>query len=424
MAEAFFGLFGPSASRSQIRRVVAVFSLILAVCTPVAPAAAALLLSDNFDSATPGGSYDSNIMGSAFSVFAGNVDVIGQITNGAANGYFSCPAGGPVENNCLDLNGTLPGAVKSTARFNLIAGRSYMLNFSAAGSMVDTARDPYRFTVALGNSGATGYTVAAGSSFAAQRFTYTPTINEDDAALVLASTTDIAGARQYGALIDNLRLTDNAPVFGQSRAPGGGTVESFNSAQPGSNISSLIAGTGFAVVAGNVDVMGTIVNGAAAGFFTCPVGLPTENNCIDLNGNQPGAIATAAPMLLLAGTTYEVSFALAGNIDDGTHAAYAMHAQLGNSGAISFSTLPGSSFTTETFTYTPITDEVAAFLQFTSDSTAGNPIFGAFIDNISVVALSNGAAVAVPEPGSMMMVLIGLSGLGGIRHGATRRRQS
>lgn len=405
MLTAYFNLTALGVSHWRPRILLVACSLMIAAGGPVE---AAQLLVDNFDSATPSGGYTASIAGSGFSAFTGNVDVIGPITNGAASGFYTCPAGSAANNNCLDLNGTMPGAVRSNARFDLIAGRTYTLSFSAAGSVVDRAADPYSFTVALGNSAVTGYTVAAGSSFAAERFTYTPTVNETDAALVLASTTDITGARQYGALIDNLRLTDNAPVFYQAASASGAFVEGFNSAQPGSNISTLIAGTGFSVISGNIDVTGNLPNGANGGFFTCPVGLPSENNCIDLNGNQPGAIATTDPMLLLAGVTYEVNFALAGNVADGTHATYDLHARLGNSRAFSFSAAPGSGFTTEAFTYTPISDEAAASLQFISDSTTGDPQFGAFIDTISVVALSNADPSAVPEPGSTALLLIGL----------------
>ena len=361
------------------------------------PATARVLFSESFEGATPGGSYTGAIPGSLFGVASGTVDIIGTV---GPSEYSVCP--GATGNNCLDLNGTGPGSVISTQHFSLVAGRTYTLQFSASGSVADAASDPYAFTVSLGASGVSRYVVAAGSGFGARRFTYTPTSNEPDAALMLASATALPGAMQYGALIDNLVLSDDAQPGLQTAFTAVSFAETFDGATPGSNVTQDIPNTAFRVVSGNVDVFGNIANGGST-FYSCPSGRLLSNNCIDLNGTEPGAIATTLGGTLQAGTTYRVAFAMAENEADGTHTSYAFHVQLGNAAPVGFSVDAGSSFDTGSFLYTPTVDEVGPDLTFTSDSVTGDLRYGAFIDTVSV-------GVFVPEP-SVTALFVGAIGL-------------
>jgi hypothetical protein len=224
--------------------------------------------------------------------------------------------------------------------------------------------------------------------------------------LTLASTTNLPGAAQYGPLIDNLNLAA-LPPSGSTFFP---FIETFAGTQPGSNDSSVLAGSQFAVLAGNVDVFGNLLNGAPSAFFSCPSGVEEPANCIDLNGDTPGAIQSTTLFDLIAGTTYQVSFLLAGNVADGTHASYPLSVSLGDSGAIGFSAQPGAGFGLETFDYTPTQNEPQAELRFVSGATTGNPLYGPFVDDIEIDA--------IPEPASAAIFLTALAAL----RAARRRR--
>ncbi len=365
---------------------------------------AASLLMENFDNAPPGGAYVAGLTGTAFSTVVGNTDVIGTLLNGASAGYKTCPASGTGINNCLDLNGLIPGAVRSNQSFSLTAGTTYTLAFSAAGSIPAVVGIPYAFTVSLGASGPTLFTVPDGGSFAAGRFIYTPAINETAAALVLASATDLGGSlREYGPLIDNLVLSDNTappPAFVPLR-------ETFDATPPGSNFSTSLGGSRFTVRSGNVDVLGHLLNGADTGFFTCPDALTDAGNCVDLNGDQPGALESTTPFRLTSGTTYKVSFQLAGGEGSGTDCSHPLAVSLGASGAIGFCAPTGGGFMPESFFYTPAAHENEASLRFVSQATTGNPLYGPYIDDISVTE--------VPTPGAALWFLTALAALGGIR---------
>ena len=156
-------------------------------------------------------------------------------------------------------------------------------------------------------------------------------------------------------------------------------------AQPGANYTGALSNTGFTVTSGNVDLFGNGSGSGTAGFYSCPAPLPTSSVCIDLNGNQPGTIRTDQSFNLTAGSTYTVSFQLAGNIPNGDLSAYPLRASFGNSGAYSFSAAPGSPFQTETFSYTPTEDESAAQLIFASEQDSDSLLYGPIISDISIV---------------------------------------
>ena len=350
------------------------------------------LYSENFDSLPPGGGLTGLIPGSGLTVTSGDADIIGNILNGAASAYSVCPAGPSAANNCLDLNGNGPGSVSTPAMFNLTAGTTYVLNFSAAGSVANVGGAPYTFTVTLGNSAPETFSLPANSGLVGEQFIYTPEVNQPNAALALASTTSLPGNARYGPVIDNLNLSA-LPPSGTTFYP---FMQSFNKVQPGSNFSSILAGTRFAVVAGNVDVLGNLLNGAASGFYTCPPGMLEPGNCIDLNGDQPGEIESRNRFYLSAGTTYAVTFELAGNVVDGINSSYPLTVSLGGSGPVGFSAAPGSPFTEETLYYTPIVTQPQAPLIFAAGPDGGNPLYGPIISEVSVSA--------VPEPREVFML--------------------
>ena len=381
-------------------RPLAGWSGLAILLSGLGPLSAQTLVSENFDAAAPGGALTNRLPGTGLRVTSGNVDVIGTILNGAWAAYSVCPAGPVPANNCLDLNGLNPGAVSTGPTLVLTAGTHYVLNFSAAGSIVGPPAPPYTFTVSLGASGPTSYSVPANGSFMGERFSYTPVTDQPNAALTLISTTNLPGNAQYGPLIDNLTL-----AAGPAIPPP--LTENFNLVRPGSNQSGVLAGSRFAVIAGNIDVLGSSLNGAAAGFFSCPPGGIDAGNCIDLNGDQPATIEATSLFHLIAGTQYAISFELAGNVVDGTHTSYDLTVSLGGSGAIGFSAAPGAGFVAESFFYTPAVDEPEARLLFAATPGGGDRLYGPILDHIQVTG--------VPEPAGLWMLLPLLGILGGVR---------
>ena len=176
--------------------------------------------------------------------------------------------------------------------------------------------------------------------------------------------------------------------------------ETFDAAPPGSSYTGAIPGSVFHVSSGDVDIIGTLPNGAAGGFFTCPNAPGAANNCLDLNGNQPGAVTTGAGFDLRAGTTYKLSFDLAGSVP--VAPAYRMQATIGNNPPVVFSIPAGNMFGTESLLYTPLTDEAGAHVSFQSvTNIPGAPHYGPLIDNVSLATVTT--PPAVPGVGSSLI---------------------
>jgi hypothetical protein len=385
-------------------------------------AQAAVLLSDNFDSAQPGAAYVGAVSGSGFGVTSGNIDVIGSIQNDAGAGYFTCPGGGPNVNNCLDLNGDVPGTIQSNSQLSLKAGITYRLAFDVAGSSSNSGNTPYSLSVRLGDSAASLYSVAPNTSFTRQFFSFTPTVDENAARLVFTSTSTQTPSF-YGPLLDNISLTDNISVLRDATQPEQhvGDIllqENFDAARPSGNYNRAIASTVFDATSGNVDILGDITNGGPSGFYSCPVPSTIKNNCLDLNGDQPGAVTSADPLNLLAGTSYTFSFDIAGNVADGSPAPYQALVTLGTSFTYTFNAPVGSPFQHVSFVYQPIVDEPAAALVISSGGDRGAGILGPMIDNIEVVVggrdlglgpqyNSLDIGVDVPEPSSLGLLAVG-----------------
>lgn len=178
-------------------------------------------------------------------------------------------------------------------------------------------------------------------------------------------------------------------------------TEAFDSAQPGSAYTGIIPGTGFRATSGNVDVIGSLLNGTATAFFTCPTVSGGANNCLDLNGNFPGTVTTTSSFNLSAGTSYTLSFDLGGSVVPASD--YAMHATIGDSAPFTFSRPAGGVFGTETVNYTPATNQPNARLSFASDtSLPGDAQFGPVIDNVTL-GLAGSVAPATASDGSSML---------------------
>ena len=351
----------------------------------------------------PASAYTGAIPDSGFTVSQGDADIIGTITNGAPSGFFTCPASGSAANNCLDLNGNQPGAVTTASGFNLIAGTTYALSFSLAGSIPLGA--PYTMQATIGDSAPFTFSVPAGNAFGTEVVDYTPTTTQANAHVSFASTTNIPGNSEYGPLIDNVSLA-TAPTV--QVAAGTTLLYSQNLAQvtPGLNQTGAIAGTGLTVTQGDIDVFGAPPG--KAGVYSCPPPLTSSQTCIDLNGDQPGQLTTDETFDLTAGNTYTVQFDLAGNIPTDGLSQYTIDASFGNSGLYAFSVTPDESFQTESFSYSPTTDEPGAQLVLTSAQTTADPHYGPIITNI---VITDPPASDVPEPNAVLPLMTGLTAL-------------
>ncbi len=384
-------------------------------------ARAATLFSETFDASQPGSAYTSTIPGAAFQVTSGNVDIIGNLTNGAGSGFFTCPGPNNGANNCLDLNGNNPGAITTTTGFNLTAGTTYTLSFNLAGSVVPNVN--YVMQATIGGSTPFTFSVPGGNDFGTETVSFTPTANEANAHLSFASLTDLPGNSEYGPLIDNVVLT-SAPA---GPNPGGTLLfqQDLTTAAPGPNYRGPLSNSGLTVTAGDVDIFGNGTGSGTAGFYTCPAPLTANQTCIDLNGDQPGTIQTDQVFNLIAGTTYTVSFELAGNIPNGNLSEYTLGASFGNSGIYTFSAPPGAPFQTESFSYTPTTDESQARLVLSSQQYADLLNYGPIITDLSISdPPGSGDTVSASEPGVLSVILTSILSLAWLRRRQTPDRHA
>lgn len=152
--------------------------------------------------------------------------------------------------------------------------------------------------------------------------------------------------------------------------------------------------TGWAVTAGTVDVIGQ------PGYYDMLLG---NGRYIDLDGSTGAAGVLSKTLNLVAGVEYTATFQLAGNQRNaGPDVVDVIFG--GVSG--SYSLAPTSGFTSYSLVFTPSTSQ-AYVLSF---DDLGGDNQGALLDNVNVTA--------VPEPGSLALVLAGL----GVVGFAARRR--
>lgn len=154
--------------------------------------------------------------------------------------------------------------------------------------------------------------------------------------------------------------------------------------------------SGWTVTDGTVDLIGGIP--PAFDF------LPGNGNYIDLDGSTGNSGVFANSVNLTGGTTYTLSFDLAGSHRTSTEF---VSVNFGTS-STSFSPLSGDPFSIRTLNFTPGSTGLYTF----SFENRGGDNVGALLDNVSVTA--------VPEPESYAMIMAGLGLMGFI----VRRRKN
>jgi hypothetical protein len=158
----------------------------------------------------------------------------------------------------------------------------------------------------------------------------------------------------------------------------------------------ILAGTQFSLTSGTVDL-----NGAA--WYSVLCHSPASGTCVDTTGGggHPGVITTTSAIALSAGT-YVLSFDLAG-WDDGTY-------QENTSVQVTLGSLLSQTFyrdgasnpysTVEIGFTVPV--DTTAYLSF-ADLGGSAGYAGAVLDNISIAES--------PEPGTLMLLAVGIAGL-------------
>jgi hypothetical protein len=91
---------------------------------PVSVWANTSILNENFDELPVAGNTTS---AGAFSAISGNVDVVGP-------GFFANLCAAPESDVCIDLDGSVQGAIQTNASFTLNPGTNYYLSFDLIGS--------------------------------------------------------------------------------------------------------------------------------------------------------------------------------------------------------------------------------------------------------------------------------------------------
>ncbi|HTS22703.1 MAG TPA: choice-of-anchor C family protein [Casimicrobiaceae bacterium] len=178
------------------------------------------------------------------------------------------------------------------------------------------------------------------------------------------------------------------------------------SVDPGSNFITLPAGdtsiASWVVVTGNIDFIGTYWQAADG------------NNSVDLVGNQNvGAIAQTFDTI--PGSTYRVSFALAGNPEGPPTIKPLTVTVAGVTQNYSFDITghsdPSMGYVTQSFDF--VATGTSSTLQFTSD-TGTDCCWGAVIDNVTVVLLAAPSASPVPLDWAHWLALPGILAMAGL----------
>ena len=194
----------------------------------------------------------------------------------------------------------------------------------------------------------------------------------------------LAGSANAAELIVNGGFNNGATVS----APGGG----FQTVGTGSS-----AITGWSILSGDVDWI--------KGYWQSSDG---DGFSIDMNGNNPGAIAQTINTVV--GASYTLTFDMSGNPDNyrGDTRIAVIGANDSIIGSANYSLTGGNSAANmmwEARSFSFVADSATTQISFTSGNGGDNCCFGAAIDNVSVTG-------AVPEPATWAMMMSGLFGMG------------
>jgi hypothetical protein len=166
---------------------------------------------------------------------------------------------------------------------------------------------------------------------------------------------------------------------------------------------------------GTVDMIGY-----APAYFNFP-SLPSDQRYVDLDGTT-GSVGTmvSSAFALLAGTTYDLTFDLAGSQrgDTNTMSNYGIDTNGDNVADISGALLSRIStdlFSTVTVNFTTVGAIANAHIIF-AQQVGNNNNVGMVLDNVALIS----KVAAVPEPASLMLLGAGLAAIGIWRRKAAR----
>jgi choice-of-anchor C domain-containing protein len=174
--------------------------------------------------------------------------------------------------------------------------------------------------------------------------------------------------------------------------------------------SAVNPGTFTTLGAGATDINGWTVGGNSVDYIGTYWNAADGARSIDLAGNGPGSISQTFDTV--AGKTYKVSFAMAGNTD-GSPTVKTLLVSGDASQNFSFDTTGASrsdmGWVTKTFTF--IANGKSSTLTFAAGDSGP---YGAALDNVAVSA--------VPEPAAWALMITGFGMVGGAMR--TRRRKA